>query len=111
MSFFISDALAEGAAPAQQAGDPVFSLVFMVVIFAVFYLLLIRPQAKRVKEHKKLVESLSKGDEVLTNGGILGKITDVGDNFLTVEIAKGFEVKIQRDSVTAMMPKGTIKNS
>ncbi|MDH5190408.1 MAG: preprotein translocase subunit YajC [Gammaproteobacteria bacterium] len=111
MSFFISDAMAANGAAAQQQGDPVFSLVFMVLIFVVFYFLLIRPQSKRVKEHKKLVESLAKGDEVVTNGGVLGKITEVGDNFLTVEIAKEVQIKIQRDAVSSMMPKGTIKSS
>ena len=111
MSFFISDAIAANAAPAQQAGDPAFSIIFMVVIFVIFYFLLIRPQSKRVKEHKKLVESMAKGDEIVTNGGVLGKITHVGDNFLTIEIAKGTEIKIQRDAVASMMPKGTIKSS
>lgn len=111
MSFFISDAIAANGAAAQQGGDPVFSILFMVVIFGVFYFLLIRPQSKRMKEHKKLVESMAKGDEIVTNGGVLGKITHVGDNFLTIEIAKDTEIKVQRDAVASMMPKGTVKNS
>ena len=83
----------------------------MVVIFGVFYFLMIRPQSKRMKEHKKLVESMAKGDEVVTNGGVLGKVTHVGDNFITIEVAKDTEIKIQRDAVASMMPKGTIKSS
>ena len=76
MSFFIPDAWAQNAPP--TGGDPFSGILFMVVIFVVFYFLLIRPQAKRAKEHKKMVEALAKGDEIVTNGGILGKITEVG---------------------------------
>jgi preprotein translocase subunit YajC len=80
-----------------------------VVLAAIFYFLLIRPQMKQVKEHRKLVESLAKGDEVVTNGGLLGRINEVGDNFLVLEIAKDIEVKVQKQSVTQVMPKGTLK--
>ena len=111
MSFFISDAIAANGGAAQPGGDPVFSIVFMVVIFGVFYFLMIRPQSKRMKEHKKLIESMAKGDEVVTNGGVLGKVTHVGDNFITIEVARDTEIKIQRDAVASMMPKGTIKAS
>ena len=104
MDFFIRDAHAQGG------GDPTFSFIMLIALFAVFYFVLIRPQSKRQKEHKAMVASLSKGDEVVTNGGLLGKITNVGDSFVTVEVANGLEVKVQRLSVAALMPKGTIKS-
>ena len=85
--------------------------LFLIVIFAVFWFLLIRPQQKRQKEHKALVEGLSKGDEVVTNGGLLGKITKVGDNFVTLEIADGLKVQVQRVAVAQLMPKGTMKSA
>lgn len=103
---FISDALAQGG----PAGPGLPDLLFIVVIFAVFYFLLIRPQQKRAKEHKAMVDALSKGDEIVTGGGLLGRITKVGDSFIEVEIADGLEVKVQRGSVAALMPKGTLKS-
>jgi preprotein translocase subunit YajC len=106
MNFFISDAIA--AAPQGQA-DPLTSFLPLVVIFAVLYFLLIRPQAKKAKEHKQMVEALAKGDEVVTNGGVLGKIARVGDNFVELEIADQVVVKVQRQAVANVMPKGTIK--
>jgi preprotein translocase subunit YajC len=81
----------------------------LILIFVVFYFLLIRPQTKRAKEHKKMVEGLSKGDEVVTNGGLLGRITEVGENFVQVKVAENVEVKIQRQAVANLMPKGTSK--
>ena len=109
MSFFISDAYAQaGGAPAGPGyGD----FIFLIVLFAVFWLLLIRPQQKRAKEHKAMVEGLSKGDEVVTNGGLLGKITKLDESFVTLEIAAGTEVRVQRMSVAALMPKGTMKQA
>ena len=109
MSIFISDAWAQAAGAPQQGG--LMSLLPLVAIFVVFYFLLIRPQQKRAKEHKKMTEALAKGDEVITNGGTLGKITDVGETFATVEIAQGVEIKVQRSAVQALMPKGTIKSA
>ena len=108
MSYFISDAMA--AAP-QGQGDPLVSFLPLVLIFVVFYFLLIRPQNKRAKEHKAMVEALGKGDEVVTNGGLLGKITKVGDNFVELDVSDGIKVKVQRQSVANLMPKGTIKES
>jgi len=108
MSFFISDAVAQGAAAPQGGGLQ--SLIFLAVLFAVFYFLLIRPQAKRAKEHKKMVAALEKGDEVVTSGGILGKVTKVTDDFVTVEAAEGIELTLQRHAVASLMPKGTIKS-
>ncbi len=84
--------------------------VFLIAIFAVFWFLLIRPQQKRAKEHKAMVEALSKGDEVVTSGGLRGKITKVGDSFVTLEIADGLTVQVQRTSVATLMPKGTMKS-
>ena len=106
MDFFIRDAYAQGGG----GGDPTFSFIMLIALFAVFYFVLIRPQSKRQKEHRAMVAGLSKGDEVVTNGGLLGKITNVGDSFVTVEIAEGLQVKVQRPSVAALMPKGTIKS-
>ena len=85
-------------------------LIMVLIFFGIMYFMIIRPQSKRAKEHKKLVEALSKGDEVVTNGGMLGKITEVGDNFIQVEIAEGTEVKVQRQAISAVMPKGTSKS-
>jgi preprotein translocase subunit YajC len=106
MNFFISDAMA--ADPVGQ-GDPLTSFLPLIVIFVIFYFLLIRPQSKKAKEHKQLIEALAKGDEVVTNGGILGKIVKVGDNFIALEVAEGLNVKVQRQAVATVMPKGTIK--
>jgi len=110
MSFFISDAMAEGAAGAPPEGG-LLGFIPLILIFVIFYFLIIRPQVKRAKEHKKLTESVSKGDEVVTGGGLLGKVTDVNDNFVTLEIAEGTEVKVQRQSVASLVPKGTIKSA
>ena len=107
MGFFIADAHAQTGG----GGDPTFSFIMLIALFAVFYFVLIRPQSKRQKEHKAMVASLSKGDEVVTNGGVLGKITKVGDNFVTLEIAAGLEIQVQRMAVASLMPKGTIKSA
>ena len=107
MDFFISNAYAQDAA--AQGG--LLSFLPLIVIFAVFYFMLIRPQMKRAKEHKQLVSQLGKGDEVITNGGILGKITDVSDAFVTLELAENVKIKVQRQAVANIMPKGTIKSA
>jgi preprotein translocase subunit YajC len=109
MSFFISDALAEGGAVAAQQGDPITALLFPIGLIALFYFFLIRPQSKRAKEHKVMTEGLSKGDEVVTQGGILGKVANVGENFVAIEISKDTIINVQKNSVGALMPKGTIK--
>jgi len=105
MSFFISDALA--AAPTEA--NPLMSFLPLILIFVVFYFLLIRPQTKRAKEHKTMVAGLAKGDEVVTNGGLLGRITAVGENFVQLKVAENVEVKIQKQAVANLMPKGTSK--
>ncbi len=107
MDFFISNAWAQ--APAGQP-DPFMSFLPLILIFVIFYFLLIRPQTKRAKEHKKMVSELKAGDEVVTSGGVLGQITDVSEQFLKVEVADGVVLKIQRQTVAAVMPKGTFKS-
>ena len=109
MSFFISNAHAQ-AAGAQQGGG--FEMIIMLVVFGlIFYFLLYRPQAKRVKEHKNLVSSLSKGDEVLTQGGLVGKITKVSEDkdFIEVSLNETNNIVVQKTAVTAVLPKGTMK--
>jgi preprotein translocase subunit YajC len=100
--------MAQGA-ESQSAGTLELILP-LLLMFGIFYFLLIRPQQKKAKEHKGMVGSLGKGDEVITNGGLLAKITDVDDNFLTCKISENVEVKIQRHAVASVLPKGTIKN-
>lgn len=107
MDSIISTAWAQGA-PAGQ-GDPLLSFLPLIIIFVLFYFLLIRPQSKRQKEHRTMVAGLATGDEIVTAGGVLAKVTAVSDQFLTVEVADGVELKIQRHTVGAVLPKGTIK--
>jgi preprotein translocase subunit YajC len=108
MSFFISDAAA-AATPAAQQADPMTSLIFFGGMILIFYFILIRPQSKRAKEHRTLVAGIAKGDEVVTSGGMLGKVTDVSEQFITVEIADNVQVKVQKQAVTTVLPKGSIK--
>ncbi|MCG8535316.1 MAG: preprotein translocase subunit YajC [Pseudomonadales bacterium] len=109
MSFFIADAMAEPAAAAPQGN--LFTtwgmIIFMVVIF---YFMIIRPQSKRNKEHKALMEGLNKGDEVVISGGMMGKVVKVTDDFVVVEVANNVEISFQKGAVTATLPKGTLKN-
>lgn len=107
MGWLIQDAWAQ----TDGAGSPFLSLLPLVLIFAVFYFLLIRPQNKRQKEHRELVAALSVGDECVTGGGVLGKVTEVKDQFIRLEVAKGVELKVQRHTIAAVMPKGTIKSA
>ena len=88
----------------------VLQIGFFVLIFVVMYFLLIRPQQKKMKMHREMVSTLGKGDEVTTNGGILGKIVGLDDSFVTVEIAQNVTIKLQRGAISAVMPKGTIKS-
>lgn len=108
MDFLIASAYAQDAAP---QGGGLMSFLPLIIIFVIFYFLLIRPQMKRAKEHRALVAGLSKGDEVVTNGGLLGRIRDVGETFLTVEIAENVNIKLQKHAVASVMPKGTVKSS
>jgi preprotein translocase subunit YajC len=106
MNFFISNAHAQSFGSSES----LLSLAPLVLIFVVFYFLLIRPQSKRQKEHKELVENLSNGDEVTTAGGLLGKVTEVKDNFVKIQVADNVVVTVQKHTVGAVMPKGTIKS-
>ena len=108
MILCIESAMADGAA-APAGGDP-FSLVIMMVVFAaVFYFMIWRPQSKRTKDHKNLMAGLSKGDEVITNGGVVGKITKVNDDFITLTVSEGVEIHFQKVAIASVLPKGTIK--
>lgn len=107
MDFFISNAWAQ--APAGQP-DPFMSFLPLILIFVIFYFLLIRPQSKRAKEHKKMVSELKAGDEVVTSGGVLGRVAETGDQFIKVEVADGVVLKVQRQTIAGVMPKGTLKN-
>ena len=106
----IPAAHAQAAAGAAAAPNPWLQLVPLILLFVVFWFLLIRPQMKRQKEHRQMVDKLAKGDEVVTSGGIAGRIDEVGESFLTVEIADGTKVKLQKGAVSAVLPKGTLKS-
>jgi preprotein translocase subunit YajC len=99
------------AAPAGAPANPLLTFLPLILLFVVFYFLMIRPQMKRQKEHRNMVAALAKGDEVVTNGGIAGRVDEVGEAFITVEIAPGVKVKLQKGSVTQVLPKGTLKSS
>jgi preprotein translocase subunit YajC len=105
----ISNAYAQ-AAPAAQGFD-LFQMLPLVLMFVLLYFLMIRPQSKRAKEHKTMLAGLQKGDEVVTAGGTLGRVTKVGDNFVSVEIAPNVEIQVQRPSISTLLPKGTIKSA
>ncbi|TQV76836.1 preprotein translocase subunit YajC [Aliikangiella marina] len=105
---FISNAMAAPAGGAA-AGSGMSTLIMMVLFGVVFYFLLIRPQSKRAKEHKSMIESIQKGDEVVTSGGILGKVNKITDNFIVLTVANNVDMKFQKHSITATLPKGTIK--
>lgn len=106
LDFLIAPAYAQ-AAPAAQS--PLSMFAFPVILLLIMYFLMIRPQMKRAKEHKSMVEALAKGDEVVTQGGVAGRIVKVSDNFITVELAPNVEVAVQRQAVSTVLPKGTLK--
>ena len=106
MGFFIDNAWAQAA---DGGGASWISMLPLVLIFVVFYFLLIRPQTKRQKEHRELVSKLGVGDEVVTAGGVLGKITAVKEQFVTIEVASGVELTVQKHTIGTLMPKGTVK--
>src|SRR5262245_27641918 len=108
LSWLISTAYAQGAGGA--AGGGIESMLLIVLMFGVLYFLMIRPQMKRAKEHKAMIDALQKGDEVVTSGGVLGRITKVSENYVAVEIANNVEVQLQRPAVQLVLPKGTLKN-
>lgn len=104
----ISNAYAQ-AAPAAQGFD-LFQMLPLVLMFVLLYFLMIRPQMKRAKEHKAMIDALQKGDEVVAAGGMLGRVTRLNENYVTVEIANNVEVQVRRPAVEIVLPKGTIKN-
>ncbi len=106
---FISQAFADGASAAPQPMGGMFQFVMLGVFFLIFWLLIWRPQSKRAKEHKNLIGGLSKGDEVVTSGGILGRVSGVTDDYVTLQVANNMELNFQKSSVVAALPKGTIK--
>ena len=108
MSFFISDAMAQQAA-AGGAESGLAGLIPLAFIFIIFYFLLLRPQMKRAKEHKKMTETLAKNDEVVTSGGIAGRVIKVEESFVTLQIAEGVQVQVQKNAVGSLLPKGTVK--
>jgi preprotein translocase subunit YajC len=110
MDWLISTAQAQATGAGGQSPGALLQLAPLVLIFVVFYFLLLRPQQKRAKEHKQMVETLQVGAEVATSGGIIGKVSEVSDQFLTVEIAPNVRVKVQRHTVQQVLPTGTIKS-
>lgn len=108
MSFFIADAAAQTqSAPSAQGG--LMQIVMLVGLFALMYFMLIRPQRKRQKEHQQLIGALGKGDEVVLTSGMLGRVTEVGDVYLTLDVGNDIKLKFQKAAVHAVLPKGTIK--
>jgi preprotein translocase subunit YajC len=106
----ISLAYAQTAGAASPGGNFMDMLPMLVIMVVVFWLFIFRPQMKKAKEHKALMEALQKGDEVVTGGGLVGRITKVGDAYVTVEIAAGTEVVVQKPSIGLVLPKGTLKS-
>lgn len=114
LDLLISPAYAQAAgqpAPGGLFGGGLTGLLFPVILIAIMYFLMIRPQMKRAKEHRAMLDKLAKGDEIITNGGIAGTVSDIGDNFVTVEIADNVRVRVQKGAIGNVLPKGTLKAS
>ena len=110
LDFLIPAAHAQAAGGAPQGGG--FGMLLMpIVLIAVMYFMMIRPQMKRQKEHRAMLEKLARGDEVLTNGGIAGTVTEIGENFITVEIADNVRIRLQKGAIANVLPKGTLKSA
>lgn len=110
MEFLISAAHAQ-AAPGAQAPSMMSPLIMMVLFFAIFWFIAIRPQMKRAKEHRAMLGALGKGDEVVVAGGLLGRVEDIGESVVSVELAPGLTVKVQKHAIAAVLPKGTLKSA
>jgi preprotein translocase subunit YajC len=110
LDLLITPAYAQ-AAPAPGTGSMMGSLLFPIVLIAIMYFLMIRPQMKRAKEHRAMVDKLAVGDEVITNGGIAGTVRALGESFITVEVATGVELRVQKGAVSNVLPKGTLKSA
>jgi len=110
LAFLIPTANAQ-AAGGQPQGMGLTTLLFPIILIAIMYFLMIRPQMKRQKEHKAMLEKIKRGDEVLTNGGIAGVVTDIGDNFITIEVAENVRIRVQKGAVGNVLPTGTLKSA
>ena len=110
LDLLIAPAYAQ-AAPAATGGSMMSTLLFPIALIAIMYFLMIRPQMKRAKEHRAMVDKLSVGDEVITNGGIAGTVRTLGESFIHVEVAQGVEVRLQKGAVANVLPKGTLKSA
>ena len=110
LDFLISPAQAQAAAPAG-GGSMLSTLLFPLLLVAVMYFLMIRPQMKRQKEHRGMLEKLGNGDEVITNGGVAGVVREIGDHFITVEIADNVRIRVQKGAIANVLPKGTLKSA
>ncbi|PSB91864.1 preprotein translocase subunit YajC [Candidatus Pandoraea novymonadis] len=104
----ISNAFAETASTSSPMSN-LTSFLPLALMFVVLYFVMIRPQMKRQKEHRNMLAAITKGDEVITSGGILGRVVKVGENFVNVEITENVEINVQKSAITALLPKGTIK--
>ncbi len=111
LDFSIAPVFAQAAGAPAQGSMGGFGLLMPVILIAIMYFLMIRPQMKRAKEHKAMLDKLSRGDEVITSGGIAGTVADIGDNFVTIEIADNVRVRVQKTAVGNVLPKGTLKNA
>ena len=109
LDILISPASAQAAGGAQAS--PYSGLIMIAIMFVFFWFLMIRPQMKRAKEHRELLSKLQKGDEVITSGGLAGRIDELGESFVGVEIADKVSIKVQRGAITAVLPKGTLKSA
>ena len=107
----VAQAQATGGAPAAGPMGSLSTFALPIILIAVMYFLMIRPQMRRQKEHKSLLEKLSRGDEVITSGGVAGVISDIGDNFITVEVADNVRIRVQKSAVGHVLPKGTLKSA
>ncbi len=106
---FISSAYAQTAGAAAGPESTLFSLLPLVLMFVVLYFIMIRPQMKKQKEHKAMIEAIAKGDEVVIGGGVIGRVAKLGESFLHIEVANGVELQVQRAAVVQVLPKGTYK--
>jgi len=111
LDLLIAPAHAQAAAPASGTGGMLSTLLLPIVFIAVMYFLMIRPQMKRQKEHRGMLDKLQRGDEVITSGGIAGTVSDMGDNFVSVEVASGVTLRVQRAAIANVLPKGTLKSA
>ena len=113
LDLLISPAHAQAAAPAASGGlfGGGLGLLFPLILIGVMYFLMIRPQMKRQKEHRAMLDKLGKGDEVITNGGIAGTVVGLGDAFITVEVASGVQLRVQKGAIASVLPKGTLKSA